>query len=257
MGEERLTDTEVARVLRRAAELEPADAAAPEGLPVAAVEAAAAEVGLSPDAVRLAIAELRTGALDEADLTSPAVVVCARVVPGGAATALEAVGRYLSRQALVRARDRGLEQVWRPRDDLLASLQRRLDFTASIRLKAVQEVVVRAVDVEGGALVRVVARLESATAAAPAIGAGVGSTVGAVAAGAAAVVTGDAGWLVATAAAAPTGGTLGWRIGRGVRDGQRRTVAEAVDGMLDELELGRGSGRWDRRSRRPWRVYRL
>jgi hypothetical protein len=258
MADERLTDDEVAAVLRRAADLD-GGAAAPtlDGLPVAAVEAAAAEAGLSPAAVRHAVAELRAGALEDDGLTAPGVVVCARVVPGTPDGTLASVGRYLSHQALVRARDRGREQVWRPRDDVVATLRRKLDFTGSIRLRAVDEVVVRAVEVEGGTLVRVVARLDAVSASAPSIGAGVGSTLGTAAAGAAAALTGDAAWLLATAAGAPAAGVLGWRIGRGVRGERRRNVAEAIDGMLDELELGRGTGRWERAGRHLRRVYRL
>src|SRR5690606_33273589 len=60
----RLSRDEVALVLRRAAEL---DAAAggppPDGYEPAAVEEAAREVGLSPAAVRQAVAELRAGVL--------------------------------------------------------------------------------------------------------------------------------------------------------------------------------------------------
>lgn len=236
-----MTDDEVALVLRRAADLDTAPPSA-SGLPVEAVEAAAAEVGLSPAAVRHAVAELRAGALDSEQPPGDGVVVCARVVPGGCDGCLLSVERFLKGQALVRARDRGTEQVWRPRDDVLAKVQRGLDLGGTIRLRAITELVVRVVEVEGGTLVRIVARLLPATAAAPTIGAGVGSAVGAAGLGAAGLALGDPAWLLAAAGALTGGaavGTVGWRAGRTVRAGERRKVAEAVDGFLDELELGR------------------
>lgn len=237
MADDRLTDEEVARVLRRAAELDRAalgrDLAG--GLPVEAVEAAAAEVGLAPAAVRQAVAELRAGALDPqpADVD----VVCARVVPGEPGAVLTSVGRWLGSQALVRTRDRGREQVWRPREDVVAALQRRLDLAGAIRLRRVEEVVVRTVEVEGGTLVRLVARLERSVRAAPAVGSGVGATAGAVAGGVLALLEPEL--ALAAAPGAAVGGTVGWRIGRGVRARDRRRAAEALDGVLDELELGR------------------
>ncbi len=236
--EDRLTDEEVARVLRRASELDPATTTpADSGMPGAAVEAAAAEVGLSPAAVRQAVAELRTGALDEPG----ALVVCARVVPGSSADALVSVGHWLKGQAMVRARDRVTEQVWRPREDVMARIQRRLDFAAAIRLRAADEVVVRAVDVEDGSLVRLTVHLEPPIAGAPRLGAGIGGAGGVLAAVGLAAATGDPGpvLVLGTAPAAGTGGYIGWRIGRRVRERERQRVGEAIDGLLDELELGR------------------
>lgn len=239
---ERLTDDEVARVLRRASELEPgATAGEGEGLPVTAVEAAAAEVGLSPAAVRQAVAELRTGALDEHD--DP--VVCARVLPGACPECLDSVARWLQGQCMVRARDRGLEQVWRPREDMLARLQRRLDFAAAIRLAGVDEVVVRAVEVEGGTLVRISARLERPLAMAPTMGAGAGAVVGAGGAGFLGLLNVDPALVGAVAAGVPAGavaGFIGWRLGRNLLGNRRARVAEAIDGVLDELERGRQPG---------------
>lgn len=62
-AERRLSDTEVSAVLRRAAE-----ATAQPGLTVAQVHEIAQEVGLSPDAVRRALAESASGALQPATL---------------------------------------------------------------------------------------------------------------------------------------------------------------------------------------------
>ena len=236
---ERLTEDEVALVLRRASELDVGGAASPDGLPITAVEAAASEVGLSPAAVRQAVAELRTGALHD----DGNAIVCARVVPGTCAVAIESVGRWLQGQAMVRARDRGTEQVWRPREDMLAGLQRRFDVAAAIRLKPVEEVVVRGVEVEGGTLVRLTATLQRQVDHAPAIGAGVGAAAGGAAAGLVGLLNVDPVLVGALAAGVPGAaliGTAGWRAGRTSRAKQRRKVADAIEGLLDELELGRG-----------------
>jgi hypothetical protein len=259
MGEDRLTDDEVARVLRRASELDlgvSTALATGDGLPVEAVEAAAAEVGLSAVAVRQAVAELRTGALDEQGTP----IVCARVVPLSQAAALEAVGRFLARQAMARARDRGGEEVWRPREDWIAGMQRKLDWAKSIRLRSISEVVVRTVEVEGGTLVRLVAQPSGAVASAPGIGATTAGSVGAFVVGGLGLLNGDP-ELVFGAVGAASGGGLGafggWRVGRRIRDRQRWRVAEAIDGVLDELERGRSPGgrnALDRLARRARRV---
>jgi hypothetical protein len=244
MTHDRLTDVEVAKVLRRAAELD-ASPAVPvdDGLPVAAVEAAAAEVGLSPAAVRQAVAELRSGVLDAPqEEPGPSHIVCARVVAGDVETSLAAVGRYLERQAFVRARDRGVEQVWRPREDIAAKVQRRFDFAAAIRLGAVDEVVVRTTPVEGGTLLRLVARLERQVARAPRLAGTAGGVVVGGGVGALGIALGDPTVALAGLPAGALGGTAGWRLGRRARDNQRHRATESIEGLLDELELGRSVG---------------
>jgi hypothetical protein len=98
-------------------------------------------------------------------------------------------------------------------------------------------VVLRAVEIEGGTLVRISARLQGSVTHAPHLGAGVaGTTVGA-----ATSVLGiiDPLFLVAVPPSAAVAGTAGWRIGRRSLAKQRRKVEDAIDGVLDELELGR------------------
>lgn len=266
MAEQRLTDEEVALVLRRASELDVDGAAARQtggGLPIAAVEAAAAEVGLSPAAVRQAVAELRAGAFDAEGYP----IVCARVVPMACPDAVEAVGRWLSGQAMVCARDRATEQVWRPREDWVAGVRRALDWAAALRLKGVDEVVVRGVEVEGGTLLRLCARFERSIDAAPGIGAGVGGGVGGIGAAAAgAAISGELTLLTATstaAAGAAAVGYLGWRLGRTSRANRWHRATEAIEGVLDELEHGRVPGwrtsveRLAERARRMRGGYRL
>jgi len=181
------------------------------------------------------------------------------VLPADRAACVDVIGRWLKGQALVRARDRGFEQVWRPREDLVAGLLRRFDWAAAIRLKGVDEVVVRTVEVEGGTLVRITARLGRPLAVAPKLGAGIGAVAGAVA-GAGAGVPIELGYLVDAALVAvgtSGGGVGGWRVGRRALASRRMRVAEAIDGVLDELERGRqpGGSAFERLAARARRVH--
>jgi hypothetical protein len=181
VGAERLTQEEIALVLRRAAELDAElPGAVDDRLPVEAIEAAAAEVGLPAVAVRQAVAEFRAGLLtDEApQAPAPTSVVEAAVVPLEPAAALAAVGRWLTSQTFHCHRGRDGVEVWRVREDWVAGVTRKLDWSATVRLKEVREVVVRTIAVEGGTLVRLEATLGGAAAAAPGIGLAVAALPG-------------------------------------------------------------------------------
>lgn len=240
--EERLSQDEVAMVLRRAAELDrqtamPVD----EGLPVEAIEAAAAEVGLAPEAVRQAVAELRAGVLaGPVDAPAdPRRVVEAAVVPLDAATASDAVARWLAAQTFQRHRGRDGVEVWRIREDWVAGVQRKFDWSASVRLKWVREVVVRVVPVEGGTLVRLEAALATAPQQAPTIGSAVGAASG-VATGAVAAALPLAGTVAIGTAAVATGvGAVGgWWVGRSARRLSRHRVADELSAELDRIGSG-------------------
>lgn len=241
MAEERLSQDEVAAVLRRAAELD--DEVARPGddrLPVAAIEAAAAEVGLAPEAVRQAVAELRAGVLprgDEPAAGDPHVVVEAAVVPLDPVAAATAVGRWLSAQTFHRHRGRDGVEVWRLREDVLAGLQRKLDFTASVRLKWVREVVVRAVPVQGGTLVRLEATLTTGPQAAPAVGAAVAAVPGSGVV-TLAVASASPALVAVGAAVTGAGATGGWFAGRSLRRSSKARIADELAAALDRLGSG-------------------
>jgi hypothetical protein len=239
VGEDRLTQDELALVLRRAAELD-VTPLPDERLPVEAVEAAAAEVGLPATAVRQAVAELRAGLLAPAlDVTAaptgPAVVVEAAVLPLEPARAAAEVGRWLEAQTFQRHRGRDGVEVWREREDWVAGLQRRFDWSAAVRLKGVHEVVVRAVAVDGGTLVRLEATLTGVVAAAPGVGLGTGGAVG-VAAG---LPLGSVTSGIAVVALGGGGVLGGWLAGRRVRRNRRDRIADELAAALDRLATGR------------------
>jgi hypothetical protein len=246
VGDDRLTQDELAMVLRRAAELDvtPAGSAEDDRLPIAAVEAAAAEVGLPATVVRQAVAELRAGLLrDEAAAVrvGPTAVVEAGVVPFEPERAMAEIGRWLGAQTFHCHRGRDGVEVWRVREDWVAGMQRAFDWSASVRLKGVREVVVRAVEVEGGTLLRLEATLAGAAAAAPAIGAGSGAVVasGAVTPLAVLATAADPVTVAVGIGAAGLGALGGWLAGRSVRRSRRDRIADELAAELDRLATGR------------------
>jgi hypothetical protein len=238
----RLTSDQVALVLRRAAELDAASCEpALEGYEPATIEEAAREVGLSPGAVRQAVAELRVGALpDEAPGTRRRALtsrmVCEqRLVATRPDAVLTAVDRFMRTQMLELRRRSGDRSLYRLRDDLVASLRRRLDFAGTIRLDGLQtvDVVVTPAD-DDRTLVRVEAELVSSRANAVAAGAAVGSAV--------ALGTGLLGALLAEPAlvigALPAGTLIGGgsiRAAGGRWQKRHDDVAEVLASLLDRF----------------------
>lgn len=248
----RLTAEQVAAVLRRAAEIESEVERAgggdgdPTSIDAASVEAAAEEVGLSPAAVRQAVAELQVGSLAPEPAPPPRrpalrrssapshLVAEQRVVATPPATALAVLDGLLGQQMFA-ARRRGPDSaVFRPRDDMVAKLRRSLDFAGHIRLDGVAGVTAVATPVEGGTLVRVEAEMQATRQ----------SIVGGSAATGAATTlfTGVVGALVhepgLVLVAFPAGAAVaagGVRV-RGRRwDQQRRDVHDALTLILDRV----------------------
>jgi hypothetical protein len=255
----RLTSAEVALVLRRAAEIEAAtdDLAEVDRYDPGAVEAAAGEVGLSPAAVRQAVAELRVGSLADSAIGArrrgvrrapspgrvrrgePAgkpsdVVVDQRVVRAKPAEILDDIGRALRPHLFAPGRRTEDWAVFRPRNDLGAKLQRRLDFGRAIRFDGVSCVTAIATPTDGGALLRVEAELATTRASVVAGSAAAG--------GAVALLTGFGGALAhepgLVIASVPMGTAIaagGMRV-RGQRwERQRAEHAEALATLVDRL----------------------
>lgn len=237
---DRLSTDEVALVLRRAAELDVTTRpGAEEGLTTAAVESAAVEAGLPMAAVRQAVAELRSGLLvDGGPARSRATtLVEAGVVPYPPDEALAMVGRWLQAQTFTRHRRSPGTQTWRLRDDVLAKLQRAFDWSATLRLKDVHQVTVRAVQLEDGTLVRVEAELTGGVAAAPGIGAGAGAVTGSClgALGSVVASAGTPTLLAVGAATAGTGAVGGWWAGRRIRRRRSDHVADELSAHLERV----------------------
>lgn len=242
---DRLGPDEVARVLRRAAELDlAAGGPTDEGLPVASLEAAAAEVGLPAAAVRQAVAELRAGMLDEPRRPPRGLIVEAGVVPHTPEQAVAMVGSWLESQAFTYHRLRDGAHVWRPRQDLVGKLQRAFDWFSPVRIKEVEEVAVRAVAVEEGTLVRLEARLPGSLVAAPGIGAGVGGAVGGGAGLAGGLLTSAStpSMVAAGAVLAGAGAAGGWWVGVRHRRSRAHRVADELAADLERVGRGTAPG---------------
>ncbi len=239
----RLTSDQVAMVLHRAAELDaltevPGDV---DGYDSRAVEAAAREVGLSPAAVRQAVAELRVGALPvpSAD-RKPARVARSRVVshqrlvqitPQAAHAAIE---RFMPTQMFELRRHAGDRAIYRARSDLVASLRRGLDFGGAIKLDGLRTVTVDATPADERTLVRVEAELNISRANAVAGGAALGTGT--------ALFTGLIGAVFAepvlVVGALPAGMLIGGgsvRVAESRWRKRRDDVAEVLDSLLDRL----------------------
>jgi hypothetical protein len=139
---DRLSPDDAQRVLRRAAELEQPARRTGDALVAAGhmtrrdITQIADEVGLAPDAVQRALAELDAGILSQpAPTTSwldkvigPADVVCTRSVAGPLPTVRAYVERYLRGRLMQVKRnlgERGL--IWEPAADLWSKIRRALD----------------------------------------------------------------------------------------------------------------------------------
>ena len=243
----RLTSDEVALVLHRAAELEALDDATGPGVAydAAAVEEAAREVGLSPAAVRQAVAELRVGVLP----TPPAVgrrgrsrswavsgrrVTDQRLVDRSPDEALATVDRFMRTQMFELRRRAGDRSLYRHRADLIAGLRRRLDFAGAIKLEGLTMVDVVVTPADDRTLVRVEAELATTHSSAVAGGAAVGTGV-TVVTGLVGAMAGEAGLVIAAVPAGAMVGAGGIRMAAGRWQRRRDDLADVIGHLLDRL----------------------
>lgn len=255
MDGDRLTDEETALVLRRAAELDHETDADPVGLDPATLEDAAVEAGLSRQSVRRALAELRLGALAPAPagrrtrpsrLVGPDHLGVDRAVGGPAVTVEASVRAYLEGQLFRVERDVGGRSLWCPRDDLKASIQRRIDRRVQRRLVLedvcrIQFAVVEEPAPEGPrAHVHLEVDVSDVRRASGAMVV-VGAAVGAAAVGGSLVL---AGLDPVTAAVLPAGAgaaLAGHRLGTSHYRQRVSRIETALQGMLDGVERRTGT----------------
>jgi hypothetical protein len=106
----RLSADQAAAVFKRAAELDAEMKADGQGFDPAELESIGAEVGLEPEAIRRAIAEIQRPA-PPADV-GPRDVVLTRQVPGQAAEVQTQIHRFLANQGYELQRRQGGSTVW-------------------------------------------------------------------------------------------------------------------------------------------------
>jgi hypothetical protein len=259
---DRLNSDEVALVLRRAADLEAhtAGRATDDGFDAAAVEEAALEVGLSPAAVRQALAELQTGALAvdrgrrPSRRSDPSIVQAARLIPCPPEVVHSHADRYLHKQTFEARRRQDQVTLYRQRRDMAASLRRGLNFNGAIQLEGVRAVTLTITPVGAAAtngddsggptggrcMVRLVSELRGRAEMYSLVGfcgAAVAGTFGLLG------LLFSAPSVVVGALVAGAGVTLGGlAIGRGWWRRRRTRVAETLDSLLDSLEQRPGLG---------------
>ena len=247
MTDERLlSEDEAALVFRRAAELEAEQPGERTEFDAATLERIAVEAGLSPTAVRQAIAEVQTGRLpvvDDGRRRRASAVPASVVVERRMAVPPQAVARrldgYLRAQMFRVCRRRGSFTIWEPSRGLAANLVRGIDVVDRMRLRRVDGLEVH-VDAEGdrGARTHVrivldVSRVHRNARNAAIAGGAVG-VVGVVA-GAAGVVLGAPEVLLALPAT--TGSGVGaWFGARSTYAKHVKRAVDAIELVLDELE---------------------
>jgi hypothetical protein len=242
-----VTTEEAAWVFRRAAELDAATTGVPEAvLDGRALESAGVEAGLSARSIRVALGELRAGALApaEPDLDSPPsrrTLVRSRAVPGppgAVAAALEEIAR---RNLLVVRRRRGASTVWDRRHGPAAAVARSWPGRGRRPLADVTRLSARLGPVPGApGMVQVELRadLPPARRLVPLrtrLGVGTGVVVGgavAVAPLGGGLAVGEALLVLAGAGGATWAGSTGLRAGRDAR----AALGDALAYVLDRLE---------------------
>lgn len=244
----RLSTDEVALVLRRAAELEAATAGVESSLTfdASAVLEAAEEVGLSPNAVRHALAELQSGVLpappaesrsrtEVARQAEPStVVVESRVVTTPGPVVLAAADDYFRRRSFEARRRQESWALYRVRGGMQRHLRRLADvMRGNSRLIGVELVTMEVSPLdEDQSLVRVTATLAADRRGVPAMATGYGV------AGVAGLTTVAAGEPVVLLVGAPIGALVvagGFHRRRRWRAHRHRQVSESLASLLDQL----------------------
>jgi hypothetical protein len=239
----RLTDEEAALVFRRATELDVDGIQRPGGWRVDDLVEVGREVGISPDAIRKAVAELAPVADGPSlDVTARGPVVrCVRVVPVRADVARRAVDEWLQGQLFEAVRDRSDSAVYERRRDRRAWRDVIRDKDGRFRMRPVDRVLIAVAPTPGdgaSSSIRVEAELKHSRTE-RAVDAAKG-WAGWTAVGGGAVVLLTAVPLLPVVVAVPfvaAGiGGVAWRRAGGEVDAEVGAVELAVEGALDRIE---------------------
>lgn len=146
------------RVLARAAELQGTDADPSDALSEQQLLEIAREVGIAPDAVRVALAEERTRvALPQetglaARIAGPALIGASRIVKGNVPGVLATIDDWMRRGECMQPRRRQADRLsWEPRRDMLGRMKMGLNLGGSgYNLARAQEVAATAVAIDAG-----------------------------------------------------------------------------------------------------------
>ena len=148
MTDRPLSDDEAALVFRRASELDVELQRRSDGWGVPELEAVAGEVGIAPEAVRHAVAEVRLGAAGAP--AAAQVVRRTRLVAVDPEAAQATLATWLREQLLDPVRERPGAARFERRSDADADARRRRDARRRYRLRAVERVEVAVAGLPGG-----------------------------------------------------------------------------------------------------------
>lgn len=239
----RRLDPETANeIIRRAAELDSGRVEDPGGVDRLALEAAADEVGISPAAVRRAMAEHDAGALArpvDRSILGPARALAVRTVDLPVHIARDRVERWLKSQLLEVRERRGEEVVWSRRGDFAAKLRRKVDPSKRVRLGGVDAVITSVVGAgDGRSIVRLEADLSFTRRGLLTGVAAVPAAAGPVLGGAAALVLGEPAFLVGGIPAGIALGGAGLYAGRRTLASERTEAGRVLELFLVDLDRG-------------------
>ncbi len=242
MPMDRLDPDTAGEIIRRATELDQSRTAEEPGVDRFALESAASEVGLSPAAIRQAMAEHDAGALGPADagrsVLGPARARSVRTVDLPPDLALQRVERWTKTQLLQVHRRKGSEVEWRRRDDLEAKVRRRIS-KKSAKLNNIDALITSVVDDGNGrSVVRMEADLEHTRSGLRTGVVIIPTAAGPVLGGAAALVLANPLILVAGIPAGLLLGGTGIYVARQTLASERDEAQRVLDLYLDELDRG-------------------
>lgn len=239
---DRLDPDTAGEIIRRATELEQARTTEDPGVDRFALESAASEVGLSPAAVRQALAEHDAGALGPADdgrsILGPARARSVRTVDLPPHLARGRIEKWTKSQLLEvhRRADNGIE--WRRRDDLEAKVRRKLS-KKSAKLSNIDALITSvADDGNGRSIVRLEADLTHTRSGLKTGVVGVPAAAGPVLGGAAALVLSNPLILIAGIPVGLLFGGAGIYVARQTLATERDEAQRVLDLYLDDLDRG-------------------
>lgn len=155
---ERLTYDEVDLVLRRATELQHGDPSGEGTFSLGEVERLGGEIGLSPDAVRTALVQVRSGALVATEATSPTLadrllgpvqVVVQRRVRGPRDEVWARLSESMREQLFRVKRNFGERVQWERSEGIFSQVRRALDIGDRYTLRDAEEIETAVMDLPG------------------------------------------------------------------------------------------------------------
>jgi len=157
MGKDLISREALARIIKRAAELQAGEHDVGDGLTNTEVLALGKDVGIPDRYLRQAMLEEQTRITPEvatgtwASLTGPRSIIAHRVVPGDRAAVERALSRWMTEEALLQPKRHYPDRTsWEPKAGAFASIQRALAGKRRYSLAQAEEITAQVVQLEPG-----------------------------------------------------------------------------------------------------------